>query len=211
MAVGYFVLDGEGSKRKAGVTVKHALKVSVLELSSAEQSEDELTAKKNYRGFLLNTGGSGDMNVDGSSTPVLFKQSSISTATRWLSGVRLLFNGTNMEIQTNDFRRFGNATAQQTPLTNGVELFLIQGGIQTNLFITPITTIGQFMDYADSITNFVNAVSTQSDFLSFDFSFDVPLVLPPGSQDYVAVKVSDDLTNIDLFKGIVRGYQETLD
>ena len=205
------IRDGEGTKRSAGVTTKHALKVSVLELSAAEQSNADLTSSKMYRGYLENSLGSDDLNIDASVTPVLFKVGATSDATRWLTSVRVLFNGANMEIHTNDFRRFGLCTAVNTPLTNGIELYVLQGTVQTNLFVTPITTIGQFMDYADSYTNFINAIDNQSDFLSFDFIFEVPVVLPPGAPDYIAVKVADDLTNLDVFKVVARGYQETID
>jgi hypothetical protein len=208
MALDTHIKDGEGTGYKAGVTNKHALKVTVLELSTQDLSADELTARKNFRGFLSNSSGSTDLNVNGSSTSVLFKMSAVSDATRWISGVRVLMNDVNLELDTNDFRRFGTATAVSTPLTNGLELYIEQGGIRTDLFVTPITTIGQFMDYADRYVNFINAVGTQEDFLSFDFDFDVSVALPPGSLDFVAMNVQDDLTNIDLFKVIARGRQE---
>lgn len=211
MPVDSRIVDGEGTPRRAaGVTNKHALKVSVLELSSAEQSVEDLTSRKMLRGYLSDSGGSDDLNVDGSSAPYLFKIGAVSDATRWITSVRLLLNGANMELHTNDFRRFGLATAVSTPLPNGVELFVWQGGVQSDQFVTPIKTIGQFMDYADSYTNFINAIDNQTDFLSFDFYFEVPVVLPPGSVDYIAVRINDDLTNVMLFKVIARGHQETL-
>jgi hypothetical protein len=203
------ILDGEGSGRHPGVTEEHALKVAVVTQSAHTIPTEELIRQKVLREFLAEPAGSStDLNVDGSVTPVEFVITAVPGVTKWVTGLRILLNGVNMEMDTNDFRRFGAATASQTPLTNGIEMFVEQVGSTSQFYVDPIQTMGQFLDYADRFTNIVNAVSTQSDFLSFDFDFDVPVVLPPGTTDKVAVKVSDDLTAIDLFKVIARGYRE---
>jgi hypothetical protein len=111
-------------------------------------------------------------------------------------------------MNTNDFRRFGAATAGGTPLTNGITLKVTQGGLVTDFFIAPITRMGDFFNYSDSYLNIINAITSQSDFLYFDFNFDSTVVLPPGTTDQIAMTVNDNLTAIDLFKVIVRGYQE---
>ena len=199
--------DGEGTARVAGVTETHALKVAVVEQSALAISVSELTRYKQFRGFLTN-GGSEDMTVDGSSTPQVFEQAAEEERVIWVTAVRLLFNGSNMEMDTNDFRRFGDATASNTPLTNGVELFITQSGVETALYASAVTRMGDFYDYADDSLNIKNSIDTSSDFLYFDFKFDVPVVLPAGSADRIGVRVQDDLTPLDRFVGITRGYQE---
>jgi hypothetical protein len=87
---------------------------------------------------------------------------------------------------------------------------VLQGGVQTNFFINPITRTGEFMDYADDFTNLANSVTAQEDFLSFDFVFDGEVILIPGSGDAVSLTVNDDLTNLSLFRAVARGFQEVL-
>jgi hypothetical protein len=210
MALDAHIKDGEGSGRLAGVTKDNALKVTTVEPIAVEISPEILTRRKLYYSFLEDSGGSTDLNIDGSVTPVDFQEIALSDRVKWITGIRFLFNGLSLELDTNDFRRFGEATAINTPLTNGIEFSVEQGGTVSNLFVTPIGTIGQFMDYADGFTNFINAISAQSDFLSFDFNFVQMVVLPRGSTDRILVKVCDDLTAIEQFKVIVRGYQEVI-
>lgn len=202
-----FITDGERSNVRAGVTGANALKVSIQEQSAAELPIEILTIRKQFRGFLETPAGSSDLNVDGSVTPVEFLVGADVSATRWITGIRILLNDISMELDTNDFRRFGTA-AIAPGLTNGLEIYVEQSGFRTDLYLDPIKTIGDFMNYADRYVNFINAIGTQEDFLSFDFDFDVPVVLPPGSLDKIAMVVNDDLTPVDLFNVIVRGYQE---
>lgn len=208
MSVGLRIRDGEGSGREAGVTQDRALKVSVVNRTASDATVEELTRVKQLRSFLQN-GGSVDMNVDGSATPVEFIHEADTGIAKWITGVRFLFHSDNMELDTNDFRRFG-AAAIAPGLANGLTFFVLQGGTQTSFFPDPVKAVGDFMSYADDYTNFINSVGTQTDFLSFDFKFDEPVALPEGSEDKIVVKVEDNLTALDLFKVIVRGYQEVL-
>jgi hypothetical protein len=202
------IADGQGGGYSAGVTQDHALKVSVVNRTASDTTVEELTRIKLLRDFLK-SGSSINLNVDGSTTPVIFSHQAALGFAKWVQGVRFLFHDVNMELDTNDFRRFG--TAAITPgLINGIKFYVEQGGTTTNFFVSPIQTIGDFMSYADDYTNFVNSIDTQTDFLSFDFNFDVPVALPDGSTDRVVVEIQDDLSSLTLFNVIVRGYQELL-
>jgi len=183
------------------------MKVTTVEPISVEISAAVLTRRKLLNEFFTDPGGSIDLNVDGSTTPVEYTIEPSSDRVRWINRVRFLFNDTNMELDTNDFRRFGTA-ATAPGLTNGLTFSVHQGGVETDFFKSPIVTVGDLMDYADDFTNFVNAISAQSDFLSFDFDFEQPVVLPVDSTDKLVVTINDDLTSIDLFKVIARGFQE---
>ena len=132
-----------------------------------------------------------------------------SDRVKWVMSWRIILHSTDMEINTNDFRRFG-AAAIAPGLTNGIEFYFNQAGRRTDVFLENVKSIGQFLDYADGFTNLVNAVTSQSDYLSLDFSFDQPVVLAPGSNDQIVLGVSDDLTALDFAQVIVRGWQEFL-
>jgi len=202
------IVDGIGRGHECGVTAQNALRVAVVTTSAADQTLEELTQRRLYRGFLRDAGGSNDLTIDGSTTSVEFYLAAESGVTRWITSVRVLLNDTGMEINTADFRDFGSG--HTSGLTNGLQFWVEQAGAQTDLFIDPIKTIGGFMDFADSYVNFVNAIGSQEDFLSFDFNFEVPIVLPPDSQDRIVIKVRDNLVSVDLFTVIARGYQESV-
>jgi hypothetical protein len=208
MALHARIRDGEGSNRTAGVTEEHAVKVALVEQSANSIPLEQLIRQKQLRTFLTNSSSSKDLNVDGSATPVEFSLEGEEGSTKWILRLRVLLNDVNMEIATNDFRRFGTATAASTPLTNGIEFFTEQSGVVTDFVAESVKTIGEFMNYASDFVNFVNSVGTQEDFLSFDFTFDVPIVLPAGAADRIVCRVNDDLTDVDLFQILAFGYQE---
>lgn len=201
------IQDGLGSKRTAKVTGEHALLVTQLDADGFDTPDAVLTRFKLFRSHLKNAG-SKDLNVNGSVTPVEFAVTSDPGKVLYVTQLRVLLNGTYFELDTQDFRRFGTATAGGSPLTNGILLNAEQGGIITPLFAEPIVRTGNFLDYADDFVNLKNSVSAQSDFLSFDFHFEQPVVLPESVNDRVVMAIRDDLTSLDLFQVVVRGYQE---
>ena len=210
MALPTYIQD-PATGRRIEVNPEGALRVEVVQGAASNIDSDVLTRRKLLRNFLRNASDSKDLNVDGSTTSVEFRAEAATDRTKFITGARVLFNGTNLEMNSNDFRRFGNATSSQTPLTNGLEFFVVQGGQQTNLFIDPIVRMGDFYNYSDDSVNIINAISSQSDFLYFDFDFDAPIAIPPATLDRIVMRVRDDLTAIDLFNVIVRGYQELVE
>jgi hypothetical protein len=210
MSIDVLIRDGTGTRVTANVNRDNALKVYMTEPSLRDEAEtgyEELTRKKQYRDWLRTSAGSYEMNINGSVTPVLFEETAEASKVKWITSWRIVMNDTYMELETNDFRRFGTA-ATAPGLTNGLEFYFVQGGRQIDVFLEPVKKIGDFMDYADSFINLVNAVSSQEDYLSFDFIFDQPVCLPAGSNDKIVMKVADNLTAVDLMRVIVRGWQE---
>lgn len=201
------LIDGTGTRQGAQITKDHALKVSVVEMSVADQSIEDLTVKKQYRAWLSTSAGSEDMNVDASTTPVLFQELAESGKVKWIKSWRLIMHDTYMELNTNDFRRFGTA-ATAPGLTNGIEFYFVQAGRTIDVFLENVLNIGDFLKYADGYTNLVNAVSAQDDYLAFDFEFDEPIVLPAGSNDKIVMSISDDLSSLVYMRAIVRGWQQ---
>lgn len=206
MALDTIIRDGTGSGNDAKVTSDNALKVSTVDISISDQTIDDLTVKKQYRDWLRNSAGSADMNVDGSSTPVEFEETAEASKVKWLTSWRLIMHDESMELDTNDFRRFGTA-AIAPGLTNGIECYFKQGGRKVDVFLENVKMIGNFLDYADGYLNLINAISAQGDYLSFDFIFDQPVVLPAGSNDSIIMKISDDLSSLALMKVVIRGWQ----
>lgn len=209
MTIRTHISDGTGTCRNAAVTENFALKVQVVPETSKGLPPEDLSNLRQYRDFLVNAG-SPDMNVDGSVTVQEFKIISDPGVTKWITGFRILMEGANLEIATNDFRRFGNATSANNSLPNGVKIQTNQSGVVTDIVSEPIGIVGDFLSYADDFTNLVNAVSSTSDFLKFIFTFDKPVVLAEGGSDSLSVFIRDDLTPIDKFQALARGYQETV-
>lgn len=207
MTIKTHLADGTGTARTVQVLPNNALKVQTVPDSSQGIQPESLANLRLFRGFLENVG-SNDMNVDGSVTEVEFKVESGLNVNIWVTGVRFIFEGINLEMNTNNFRRFGNATTTGTPLTNGLLFQTTQSGETVGLFAEPVVYMGDFFTYADDYLNLINSVGSQEDFLSFDFDFEKPVVLAEGLTDKVFVTVRDDLTAIDKFQVIVRGYQE---
>jgi len=207
MTIKTHLADGTGTARTVQVLPNNALKVQTVPDSSQGIPPESLANLRLFRGFLEN-GGSNDMNVDGSVTQVEFSVESGLNVNIWVTGVRFIFEDRNLEMNTNDFRRFGTATAAATALTNGLLFQTTQSGETVSLFSDPVVFMGDFFTYADDYLNLINSVGTQEDFLSFDFDFEKPVVLAEGLTDKVFVTVRDDLTALDKFQVLVRGYQE---
>lgn len=209
MSLNSKIEDGTGSGAVAQVNSRNALVVqSYPPISGVGIPPEVLTSIRVQRENFTNSSGSKDINVDGSTTSAEFVVQAEEGVTKWITGFRIIMEGTNLEIETNDFRRFGNATIANTPLPNGLEIFVIQSGIQVDISVDPIGVIGDFLNYSDDFINLVNAVGTQEDYLQFQFAFDQPVVLPDGSEDRIVIQVNDDLTPIDTMFAIARGYKE---
>ena len=209
MTIKVRLADGLGSAQTVRV-IDHSIQVVSVEASSTSIGFDQLTRIKLFREFFADSGASKDLNVDGSVTSVDFAIASESGRTVWIEQVRFVFNGTNFEIDGQDAKRFGSATSGGGALTNGLRFFVTQAGVQTEIFAENVSQTIDFLNYADDFTNLKNSISAQSDFLSFDFRFERPVVIPPGSLASLTVRVADDLTAIDLFNVLARGYQELL-
>lgn len=210
MPIDTLVRDGTGTRFTAQVNSDNALKVYQSEPVLVDEAEDgyaSLTRKKQYRDWLRTAAGSEDMLVDGSTNAVYFSETSQSEKVKWITAWRLIMHSTGMELDTNDFRGFG-AAAGPSGLTNGLQFYFVQDGRQIDVFLENVKNLGDFLKYADDYTNLVNAVTSQSDYLHFDFTFDQPIALPAGSNDKIVMVVNDDLTDLDYMQVVVRGWQE---
>ena len=201
------ITDGEGSGREVIVTKNYALKVQNVPETSRGLPPEDLANIRLYRDFLKN-GLSPDANVNGSVTNVEFNVTSQLNKTIWITGVKFIFEDVSLEMNTADFRRFGTTTVAGVGLTNGLTFIALQSGEQTDIFAEPIQFMGDFFTYSDNYLNLINSVGAQEDFLSFDFVFEKPIVLAEGGNDKIALTVRDNLTALNKFQVLVRGYQE---
>lgn len=215
MAVKTEIKDGRGTGRTVNVTDANALLVSVLPQTSKGIPPDDLSSLRQLREFFVDSVGSEDQRVDGSTSAVEFSVSAQLGITRWITGFRLIIQGQNTDLSSNDFRRY-SATA--AGLTNGVEIEAIQGGVTTVITgAGAVTDMGQYLRYADDFTNIIAAIAANVDYLHFDFSFDQPVVLTEGTADRLVIRINDDLTaayNVPSTEtaqyAVARGYQESV-
>lgn len=214
MGVTTQIEDGQGSGRSAQVTPSNALLVqSYPSVSGRGLSVDQLTAIRLLREFVVTSAGASSMIVNGSTTPVDFQVRAEEGVTKWVTGFRINIRSDNFNLGSNDFERFGGIAGG---LTNGLEIFVTQGGSRVDVTAEPIQIAGDFLNYADDFTNFVNAIGSQGDFLQTIYRFDQPVVLPAGTVDTITIRVQDDFTTAisvgggtAVMNAIARGYQES--
>ena len=207
------IKDGRGTGRTVNVTDANALLVSVLPQTSKGIPPDDLASLRQLREFFVNSVGSEDQIVDGSTTSVEFKVNADTGITKWITGFRLIVQGQTTDLSSQDFRRYAQTAAG---LTNGVDIETFQGGTTTTITgAGAVLTMGEYLRYADDFTNIISAISANVDYLHFDFTFDQPVVLAEGSSDAVIIRINDDLTAalsaVDSAQfAIARGYQESV-
>lgn len=205
MPIRNHIEDGGGTGRLTDVTARDALKVQTMPETAVGIPQRVLTALLVEREYLTNSAGSSNLNINGSVTAVDFSVRAESGVTKWITGFDVLFEDGQMDMSTTEFRRFGDAAAT---LTNGILIFAEQSGVTTNIAVDPIQVMGDFFNYADSYVNLVNAVAANTDFLRWTFMLDKPIVIPAGSQDRFVFRIRDDLTAMNSFKVVARGYKE---
>ncbi len=196
----------EVRERAARVTVAH------VDPTPAEASRVRL-----FSAFLTTAAGSQDMTVDGSTTAQLFRVTADTAADpklRAIHSIRLTIHDSQMKIDSNEIRRFGSAAAAPG-LTNGLKLSVSQGGTITELFADPVQSVSDFYRYsggpsvaaAAAIHNVVDGVAAGTDIVYVQIEIPAPVLLYPGSLDYVGITVQDDLTTITLLEAQALGTQ----
>lgn len=207
------IKDGTGSQILAKVTKDHALLVSNQTRTIVEISPAELTRRKLFYEYLRReSDDSRDMTVDGSSTPQEFIMASAESSVRFIQLIRFIIEGDNFDLTASgDFRRWGSV-ATAPGLTNGIEFYALQSGVQTNIFYDPVKTMGDLFNYQTNFTNFINAVDSQADYLSIDIDMPADVALPLGVNDKIVVKINDNLVQANFLKlrCLVKGTQEVV-
>lgn len=136
---------------------------------------------------FLENGGSNNMRVDGSVTPVIFSKGPTVTNEQWSLRELLL------TFTADDFSFDGLSFGPNSALTNGFILEIVKNSITT-----PVFTVKQNEDFlrVPGRTPLVNNTGPK-DVLGASLSFD-GLILSQSTGDYVQIRVRDDLTSIKL-------------
>lgn len=212
MSVKTRIADGLGSQREAGVTPQNALLVQVVPETSKGVPPSDLSNLRLLQEFFTDGLGSSDQRVNGSVTPVVFAVRAATGITKWITGFRIFIEADGFEISTADFRDYGATGAPGLP--NGIQIEAFQAGVTVAVAAEPIRTAGDYLQYAASYLNFVNAITAQSDYYAVDFVLPTPIVLTEGSTDAVIIRIRDNLVTALVSSGtarqyaIARGYQE---
>ena len=145
----------------------------------------------------LENGGSSEINVDGSVTPVSFIAE--PNTNKNLIVYRLLLV---MEDASMSWTKFGGLTA----LTNGVDIKVTEDGTERDIVTDPIKTNRDFVwnAYDVEIDNATTSV------LRMRWTFQragTVLTLKDAQSDNIKIVVNDDLTGISYFKATAQGYE----
>lgn len=214
MSVKTRIHDGLGSGRTANVTPQNALLVQVLPETSKGVPPADLSNLRFLQEFFLDSLGSSDQRVNGSVTPVEFFVAAGAGVTKWITSFKMIIESNSFELATANFRDYGATLNPGLP--NGIQIEAFQGGTTTAIAPEPIRIAGDYLQYADSFTNFVNAITAQADYLQVNFTFETPIVLTAGSTDRITIRIRDNLTaaltaapvTAARQYALARGYQE---
>lgn len=206
------IICGRGASHAALVTEDGALLVGQQPRAIRDTPLGQLTRTKVYRAFLTNSAGSSDLTVSGSlATPLEFFVGAQADRSIMVNGVRFVFHGDLMDMTAgSQVRRFGDAAAAPG-LANGLLMQALQGGVTTDLFPGAVQSMADFFETTDFYYNFINGISSNVDYLAFQFDLPHPVIVPANGTDRFSVYVRDDLTAIDYFVVIVSGTYELLE
>lgn len=147
--------------------------------------------------FLKESGGSSAVNVDGSVTPVTFSAAP-PTGKKWfIHSITLVIEDTSI-----NFKKFGGIAA----LTNGIEIKAKEGGLAE-------VTLGTFKTNGDfhAFTTDIRLDSAATDFLTVNANIKqntgTTLELADANSEILKVIVNDDLTTLDRFNVLIKGFE----
>lgn len=131
----------------------------------------------------LENGGSSDLRVDGSGTPVSFAFDADASVDLYLDCLRLVFVPSVIKFKGSTFGAFG-------ALSNGVEVSVTSGGTKCVLGLLKLSEDFLFIGHALLETGL-----GENDLLQIDVPFGGGVKLVGGSSDKVEMLVQDDLTD----------------
>jgi len=141
------------------------------------------------------SGSSPDMNIDGSSTPVNFRIEADANKDTFVNEIR--FSGQDKGIM------FGKFFAINSGLTNGVEV-TIKSNDNTRILPLLKNTDDLKHRFSIPVTNFGLDFQASTDDLVAARVFSNPFVLKKqgtfGTDDFIQIKIQDDLTGMDFFQ-----------
>ena len=149
-----------------------------------------------FRGFVTN-GGSPDLNVDGSITPVDFTIAPPSGKIWYVHNISLV-----IEDNAINFTKFGGLLA----LTNGVDFKVKQNG-SSEESLANIKNNGEFYTFANQVLLESSAIDILVIQVNTKINTGTTFKLINSAGDNFKVIINDDLTSINKFQIVVRGYE----
>ena len=173
---------------------------------SDEQVAEVLGRRRNFTDLLRVVGGTSmDMNVDGSGTPVEFELKPIPGQLIVAEGLRIIFQGSSLDINRDqEIRRFGPAGSPMG-LTNGLSIEAIQDEIPVDFFPTGFKSMWEFFNFVDSFVSFPDGIAIGEDLLVFMIELVHPILI--RGTDRLFATVRDDLTDFTLLEVRVSGHR----
>ena len=147
--------------------------------------------------FFRETGGSADLNVDGSTTPVEFIVAPPAGKKWFIHTVSLIMEDANI-----NFSKFGG----RAELSNGFDVFAKEGGL-------PETLLGTFNKNSDFyiFTTDITFESATTDVFAFQVKIKeltgTTFELKASKGEQLRAVANDNLTTIERFNMLVRGYE----
>ena len=165
-----------------------------LDVSNVDVSDPK---SGNFTNIPLTNGGSDELNVDGSVTPVDF--TSEPPTNKNMIVYRLLLV---MEDNSMSWPKFAGRTA----LTNGVVIYVTEDGVERNIVTDPIKTNRDFVWNCYDVE--IDAATTAILRLRWTFSrAGTVLVLKDSFSDNFRIEINDDLSGVSYFKATIQGYE----
>lgn len=149
---------------------------------------------KGFTAFLLN-GASSAQNVNGSVTPVSFQNGPASGKIWYVVSFSVTMEDTSM-----NFSKFGGITA----LTNGWLVKVKENG-GSEITVATIKKNGDFYTYANNVI--IESSTTDILIVQFNPVFNTGATIKLLYGDYLKTTVNDDLSSLDSFSMLIRGYE----
>lgn len=204
------ITDGLGSQRSAHVTEDHALLVTTLPYDYSTDLKKKILPFRQYFTVDGTAGGSYDLRVDGSSTPVNFWIPSSQTAERFVTTLSFAISDTILTPA-----KFAGITA----LTNGVQLYYtaadygniyIHDALKSNFDFIRLGLGQPALGNANDAFTISNVVGNADSYIPF---VDLGRFIPPygvhlakASNERLILSIRDNISAIDGFDCIAYGY-----
>ncbi len=141
--------------------------------------------------------GSPDLNVDGSSTPVEFLVTPTAGKIFYIHSISIV-----IEDNAINFTKFGGITA----LTNGLDFKVTENGL-SEVILANIKTNGEFYTFANNVILESASIDILVAHINIKQSTGTSIKLIAGSSDNLKIVINDNLTSINKFQVVVRGYE----
>lgn len=205
------ITDGRGSSVSAHVTKDHALLVTTLPYDYTDLSlSKRVIPFRQYFTIDGTPGGTFDMRVDGSGTPIDFYITASNDAERYITVLSFVISDSSATPA-----KFGTLNA----LTNGVQIFYtasdygniyIHDSLKTNFQFMRLSLGQPPLGSSNDAFRISNVVGNADSYIPFvDLARFVPpngVLLKRYTNERIIIRIQDDITGVDGFDCVAFGY-----